>query len=475
MRRPAKLLPLLSLLVLLLATGQVPSAQGVVLPPLKAAPQVRSAGLSATQTARLKALLRYPVRSGVLIADAQSGRTLFSQQPGAAYTPASNMKLLSLAAVLYALGPDEWYGTTLARPLRRGAAAGSVADPLTLVGLGDPSLEQNLGEHSLAGLARQAYRRGLRRVGSLVLDARMIGATPGHAQDGHPLPGWTLPIVERPVTALTINDPSVGEGLQTTAHPDARAALLKLGDQLRAQLRRAGVRVGGGTQIRAGTAGSAPEEGLATTRSAPLLKLVRRALKRSDNVWTEQLYARLGVDTTTPLWRPADPALAAERARALLVRAGATPAELAALRMQDGSGLSPQDRLSPALLLRLLRFVYLHPLSADPPGPGTQMLPAAAFRTRRNAFIQALPRAGTGLGSRDSAEEGGTLATRLSGLDVRAKTGTLPGVSALSGYLTTRSGRILIFSLMMDGYPGPASDLRDLQDRLLRVLAADGA
>ncbi|ULH14656.1 D-alanyl-D-alanine carboxypeptidase [Deinococcus sp. KNUC1210] len=423
------------------------------------------ATLSGAQTADLDALLRraprFPVRVGLLVTDADSGRVLYTRDADAAFPPASNMKLLSLTSLLSVLGPDYWFSTSVTRPR---SAASAQATHLTLVGLGDPSLEQSSGEHSLAGLARQVYAHGLRSVTDIRLDAHLIGASAGHTQNGTAIPGWTLPLVERPVVGLTLNDPSVGEGAELTAHPDAQAALLRVGREFRAELQRAGVQVTGKVELAPPAA--PPEEGIATTRSAPLLQLARYALKRSDNVWAEQLYARLGVNSQTPVWRAASLEEASAQERAFLKRAGATAAELQALSLRDGSGLSEDNRLTPAVLVRLLRYVYQHPFGSD-------LLPGAAFRARQNPLIEALPRAGTGSATRAARELGGTLAERLKGLDVRAKTGTLPGVSSLSGYLTARSGRVLIFSMLMDGYPGPIQNLRQLQDALLSVLAAD--
>ena len=451
LRRLLLLLPLLTGTLLPSGAAQpvrAASAPGFSLPSLE------TASLAPGQLAGVRALLGRTsgFRLGLLIADAQTGRALYARQPDEPYIPASNMKLLSLSAVLSVLGPGYWFSTSVTRPPGRGRHA----EHLTLVGGGDPSLEASLGEHSLAGLARQVYAGGLRSVGDLRLDAHLIGAAAGQGEAG-----WKVPVVERPVSGLTLNDPSAGDGTELTTTPDARAALLRVGAVFRSELERAGVKVSG--KLLPSPASGPPEEGVATTRSAPLASLVRSAMKRSDNVWTEQLYARLGVNTQTPEWRPASPRRARSQEALFLGRAGVSAAGLV---IRDGSGLSAGDRLTPRALVGLLRSVYLHPV-------GSGLAPGAAFRARKNLLIEALPRAGTGTASKEAALLGGTLATRLPGLDVRAKTGTLPGVSALSGYLTTKSGRVLVFSVLMDGYGGPGQELRQLQDALLRALAAD--
>ena len=447
-------------------SGRPPTAGNVTLPVLPATASTTTA-LTSGQRAKLDAVLRRAsgFRLGVLVSDASSGQTLYARQPDGLFTPASNMKLLSLSAALYALGPDYWFSTSVTRPA--GGAQAARAEHLTLVGSGDPSLDISGGEHSLSELARQVYASGVRKVGGLRLDSHLIGAAAGTGQAG-----WRVPVVERPVIGLTLNDPSAGDGAELTTTPDARAALETLGGRFRTELERAGVRVGAELEVAPLAAGEQgrgqPEEGVATTRSAPLASLVQAALKRSDNVWTEQLYARLGVDSSTPVWRPADLDHARAQELALLTRAGAGGSGLV---LADGSGLSERNRLTPRALTLLLRYLYLHPATQSP--ANGSLTPKEAFVQRKNLLIEALPRAGTGMATRGAALLGGTLASRLSGLDVRAKTGTLPGVSALSGYLTTAVGRVLIFSVLMDTYTGPGQDLRQLQDALLRALAAD--
>jgi serine-type D-Ala-D-Ala carboxypeptidase/endopeptidase (penicillin-binding protein 4) len=248
-----------------------------------------------------------------------------------------------------------------------------------------------------------------------------------------------------------------------------------VGQALKTELQRAGVRVTGKLEFTPTPPSGMPEAGVATTRSAPLSVLTRSALKRSDNVWTEQVYARLGINTSTPTWRPASPTYAQLQQLQLLKQAGSTDPRLV---IQDGSGLSAHNRLTPRALVGLLRYIYLHPLvgtlNPDTPKPG-EVDPEVTFKKRQNLLIEALPRAGTGTATPAARLLGGTLARRLKGLDVRAKTGTLPGVSALSGYLITQSGRVLIFSVLMDSYAGPGQQLRQVQDALLRALWQDEA
>ena len=94
----------------------------------------------------------------------------------------------------------------------------------------------------------------------------------------------------------------------------------------------------------------------------------------------------------------------------------------------------------------------------------------------QNAFVEALPQGGTDENLPNHGGRGGTLSQRFvgTGLDVRAKTGTLPGVSSLAGYVTAKSGHLLAFALMMNGpLESPILTLRALQDEVVAVLAAE--
>src|SRR5690606_7946245 len=102
-------------------------------------------------------------------------------------------------------------------------------------------------------------------------------------------------------------------------------------------------------------------------------------------------------------------------------------------RLSDGSGMSHYTLVSAELLVATL--VDMHRNG----GPGLEV------------FERSLPIAGVD----------GTLASRMRGTPaegrVRAKTGTISGVSGLAGYVTTASGRRLAFAILVQNFVGPAA------------------
>ncbi|ADV66990.1 D-alanyl-D-alanine carboxypeptidase/D-alanyl-D-alanine-endopeptidase [Deinococcus maricopensis] len=377
------------------------------------------------------ALDRANAHAGALVLDADTGETLYERAPDDAFTPASVRKLFSMSAVLYTLGAGYWFSTDVTGPT---PDANGHVPRLTLSGIGDPSLTPA----TLDDLARQLRARGVRTVGAVTVNDAAF--TRG---------GWTPPdgTSVAPVT-LERDD---NEGFMPTTDDAALAA----GRAFRRALQAAGVRVTGTVARGAARLG----HGLATTRSAPLRTLVARTLRPSDNIYAEQLLARLGMNVNASAPSSAQRALDWERR--FLTRAGVN---LTGVRFVDASGLSDADRATPRAVTQLLQYTYATAPGGTPAG-------RPAYLRGTNPFIEALPRAGTGTATPEAQARGGTLATRLRGLDVRAKTGTLIGASALAGYVRTPSGRILTFAVMMDRSPGPARDLRDVQDAFVRALA----
>jgi D-alanyl-D-alanine carboxypeptidase/D-alanyl-D-alanine-endopeptidase (penicillin-binding protein 4) len=176
----------------------------------------------------------------------------------------------------------------------------------------------------------------------------------------------------------------------------------------------------------------------------PMAEAVLRTNKASDNLGAELLLRHLGAlgDDPVPLG-PGSLAAGVAVLREDLERIGLDPD---AYRLADGSGVSHYNLISAELLVRLL--VDMHAQG----GVGYEV------------FWQSLPIAG-----RD-----GTLSSRMQGTiaegRVRAKTGTVSGVSNLAGYVRTTSGRHLAFAILVQNFVGTSRPWRELQDRFCERL-----
>jgi D-alanyl-D-alanine carboxypeptidase/D-alanyl-D-alanine-endopeptidase (penicillin-binding protein 4) len=196
----------------------------------------------------------------------------------------------------------------------------------------------------------------------------------------------------------------------------------------------------------AAPSGPTPTAPHTVTLERTLAEVVRRTNKASDNLGAElllRLLPSLG-DTTVSLGPASvDAGLAAldHDVRAL----GLDPDTF---RLADGSGVSHYSLLSAELLVRTLMDMHRRG--------------GRAF----DVFVDSLPVAGVD----------GTLARRMRGTAaegrVRAKTGTISGVSNLAGYVTTESGRRLGFAILVQNFVGESKPWRALQDELCAALAA---
>jgi PBP4 family serine-type D-alanyl-D-alanine carboxypeptidase len=114
--------------------------------------------------------------------------------------------------------------------------------------------------------------------------------------------------------------------------------------------------------------------------------------------------------------------------------------------MYDGSGLSRYNYVTAATLTSLLEHMYRDP-------------------THRDAFVATLPIAG----------KDGTLATRLRQTraegNALAKTGSISNVRALSGFVKTRDGETLVFSILANDFVIPSATINWIADLGVEVLA----
>jgi len=461
-RSPLRFPLLLTWLVTGAAVGLVASS------PVAAAEVTLQAVLSPAVSALLKRAPD-PSHLGLLVRDLDTGKVLEAARPDELFVPASTMKLVSMAARLSQTGPQSRYRVDVLAPAQEVSRHAQRISRLTLHGLGDPSLSIS-GPYSLAALARQLTKSGIKEVGELQVAPSIDSATWPALPLGTPLaalrlqeyPGWNdspEDYAGRVTSAFAGQLRAVGIRVGAAASGLGRL----VGQQSAQQFGRV---IAGYTTAPAPASAAAPEVSLASVQSQPLMALIRRTLKPSDNVWADQLAAQLGQVPGQASSEPLTHAGMLAGLRRFLMKAGVEPAPL---NLSDASGLSQANRLTPRTLVTVLERMYDLPIT----NLKTPLTPAQAFAQRKNLFIEALPRGGTGTASAAARTDGGTLAGRFvgSGLDVRAKTGTLPGASSLAGYVRGKSGHVLAFAIMVDQAPGNTLDLRAYQDRLLKLIA----
>lgn len=443
-------------------------------------------------TTALRSLLRSPAlrgaRVGVVVEHLGSGERLLARHADRALVPASNQKVVVAAAALSRWGPAHRFETPVytAGPLDDGVLDGT----LWIEGRGDPGLVSE----ALWRLAEEIALRGVREIrGGIGIDvgyfdgarthpdwepvsARAYHApssafaanyssfrveVEGAAQPGQPVIARVAPAIPyfglraEAITldgrgALAVERAPLANGQGELVHVSGvfpvdreprtywRSVSLPehyAGAVLRAQLEAQGIRVRG--PVRIGTVPADAEE-LLRFRGERLDTLVHRLNKYSNNFIAEQLTRLLGAEAYGP------PASWSKGARFLHEYLRSLGVDVRQLVIADGSGLSPRNRLSPAVLVRVIRessrsFVY---------GP---------------EFLASLP-----LGGLD-----GTLEDRMNGdtATVRGKTGHLRHVSSLCGVLPgSAGGGMLSFAVIVNGARGNALEVDEAIDGFVAAL-----
>jgi D-alanyl-D-alanine carboxypeptidase len=363
-------------------------------------------------------------------------KVLFARRSAYQRIPASNEKLLLSMALLDRLGPKERFPTTahikaiqppMAQAGKPDIRAGVVASNLWVTGRGDPTIARNGSEfgHSLAVrptwvgyLARKIKNRGIRRI-----EGRIVGVQSYFRHDWF-APGWKSEFPREQValpSALGVDGNTFrGRHVGDPEYHFARALTKKLESM--------GVSVHGGP--RSGTM----KDNLATVGrvwSRPLKEILRHMNRHSSNFFAEVLGKALAVASGKR------PGTISGGAAAL--RRWVADREVS-VSPHDGSGLSYSNRVSARGIVRLLRH--------------------AEDQDWGKALFNSLPKGGRG-----------TLDDRLEDVGLRAKTGTLDGVSALSGWLwLRRSERWSRFSILVTGHP--TWEAKGIEDRIVRLISA---
>jgi D-alanyl-D-alanine carboxypeptidase/D-alanyl-D-alanine-endopeptidase (penicillin-binding protein 4) len=476
--------------------GGVPPGGRFTPTPVVSSPSGSAADKQKWLNAQIDSALADPTlvgaKVGVAVTDIDSGKPLYSKNDAQLFNPASNTKLFTTAAALAMLGPEYRWKTVVYTD--GSLAGGELKGRLYLKGHGDPTLVIE----DLWRVVSELWSMGVRKVsGDLAVDDtffddvrlgpgfdQKLEDLPFRAPNGalslnynavgiHMLPGATdgapARVVIDPQTPYftVINEArtvAVGRTLLTVESKDsaehteiAVRGRIRVGDPGQTQLRRVahpdlytanafkelcarrGIKISGAV-VRAATPPGA--RALSAHYSQPLGVAVRDVNKRSNNFMAEQILKTLGAETAG---RPGTWQKGLDAVAAFLEKLGINKSDY---KMTNGSGLYDTNRFSPAQLVKLLQTSYKD------------------FRFAAD-FIGSLALAGAD-GTVSHRMEGG-LAERF----VRAKTGTLQGISCLAGYAGAPGRPPIAFAIFMNNIPEPAAaQARKAQDAIAEALVA---
>jgi len=467
------------------------------LPAVHLAPYVReklpAPHWSAEELARARALIAplanadgMPSKSGIMFV-AQDGQVLYQRNASALLVPASTMKLLVGSAAYFGLGSGYRLHTRLvamAPPDARGVLRGD----LRLVGSGDPLLAST----DLAAAAGVLKKAGIRRVqGALVVDATAFAGAEQNPTwlrsdlEFKYAAGASAVALDEGVVEIDVAPTSPGAPAKITMEPDNRAVHMSgramtthgtmslsiersgdgrglvvsggipagpmqrfwrtvvdepsfVGDVFSRMLKARGIAIDGGVRV-----ASAPAHDVGIVlwdhASQPIGDLVRGMFLDSDNHTAEQLLRIIGrgAEAARATGEGAGTVASGREAeRQLFAAAGV---DLGKACVLDGSGLSPQDRISAASLARLL---------------------ALDLSSRGGAgFLKTLPRVGI-----EGTVRFRSLHEAL-GM-VRAKDGYEDGASSLAGYVQTRHHGLVAFAFIADDWDS-LDRVWELEDEML--------
>ncbi|MBD1862100.1 MULTISPECIES: D-alanyl-D-alanine carboxypeptidase/D-alanyl-D-alanine-endopeptidase [Trichocoleus] len=416
--------------------------------------------------------------------------TLYAQDSDRYFLPASNAKLLTTAVALHQLTPQFRIRTSVYQVKSQGKVN------LRIVGRGDPSLT----DQELSILAQQLRRQGIQSVDQLLGDESYFrGPVPnpqwewGDIQAGYGAPVNSL-ILNQNAVGLQLWPQAVGQPLrvqwddpaearrwrinnQSVTVKDTEDEFVEVGRDLSQPLLRVQgqLRVGGppepvavaiaepsqnflrrfqralaAQQIRVGqtlvthTPTTRAETEIAAIASPPLSTLLIETNRESNNLYAEAILRTLGANAGANLEQAADLSTAEQGLAVVQQTLTKLEVEPDSYVLADGSGLSRHNLVSPAALV--------------------QTLQASAQLPEAKIYRASLPVAGVS----------GTLQNRFRDTPVQgrlqAKTGTLSGIAALSGYLNPPQYQPLVFSIIVNHSNQPASTLRQTIDEIVLTL-----
>jgi len=340
------------------------------------------------------------------------GTVVYQHNANLLMIPASNRKLSAMATAADCLGFDTRLTTELWMD----------GDDVVIRGDGDPSFGASRHESpGFAPFVAALQERGVRSVRNIIADVSRFDRVtiPYNWKVGNLVSDYAAP-----VDAIAFDENAEGDA--SVADAGINAAL-----RFRDALREAGIGVTGDVQTE-----SEPHQWdarLTVVQSPYVFQLMTTALTNSHNLYAEMLYKR-----ATPDGKYDE----AEELESVLLRSEMGLAD-GEFRFVDGSGLAPDDLITPSALVKVVRWMNQ---------------PA-----RRGMWWGLLATPG----------QPGTLHYRLTEYAdrLRGKTGTVNGVNSLTGIIAGRNGHFRYFAILVNHHLGSSSEAQQLIDLVVRAIA----
>lgn len=368
-------------------------------------------------------------RHSIQIVSLPDGRVLYQKNPDLRLNPASNIKLVTMAAALHELGPSYTFKMEFRSDglidrtgtLRR----------MWIKGFGDPAFVTE----ELDALVRLFKTAGLKRIeGDILVDDTYFdrnNLTTYIADADEKLYKVSTGPLSFNFNAIVGKAGKRGRDVKIRGVPDPA---LYTGNMIKEALQRAGVKITGKVRREA-----VPETALLvlTHRSPPLREILRALGKFSNNFTAEQIIKTISAERLGP---PGSTRRGLELLRGYLVSLGIGPRDFV---LDNGSGLTLLSQMSASQFIRLLSDLYASPWRDD--------------------FVGTLSIAGVD----------GTMARKLTGARLKghvfAKTGTLNNVSALSGYVFDPKRR-LAFSFIFNEHNSALETIAKVEEEILEAV-----
>jgi len=431
-----------------------------------------------------------PVRAGIKIVSLSDGRVLYERNSRALFHPASNLKLLTAATALHALGKEYNFKTAIYSDsvMKDGILLGN----LCIRGFGNPDLSVK----DLKWMVGQLTGMGVERVrGDIVGDVSFFDDLfwgRGWMWDDEPSSdeAFITPISVNKNSVRVLVKPGEKVGDPVYVHLDPETKYIELANNgltgpdttlisieatrkfkerlntivvkgtlpqtsrehefvlsvwrpelyalslFREELEREGIVVEGAARLGTLREGSK----LLVLHEWPIDSVVINMNKMSDNLSAENTLKVVAAE------KRGIPGTSMNGISVVNEYLSSLGIDTTSYLMVDGSGVSHYNLISAETIIELLSAMYRE---------------KGLFDLLNNS----LPVAGVD----------GTLENRMRGTSaegkVRAKTGTLSGASSLSGYVQTLNGGVLVFSILMQNFIGPPKPFRDAQDKIVELLA----